>query len=186
MTEPDLLGCADEPIRIPGAVQPHGALLAADSTGTVVLHSANADDVLGRAVSQTALADLLDVAAVEPGLPLRTVVDGRAFEVAVHCVDGLLVSEWEPLDDAHTAGEVWHRRLPLVLQHLQDAPDLPALGAALAREVRGLTGFDRVIVYRFDPEWNGEVVAEERRGDLEPFLGLRYPASDIPAQARAL
>jgi light-regulated signal transduction histidine kinase (bacteriophytochrome) len=42
------------------------------------------------------------------------------------------------------------------------------------------------MVYRFDAEWNGEVVAEDRREDLEPFLGLHYPASDIPAQARAL
>ena len=56
----------------------------------------------------------------------------------------------------------------------------------LARDVRALTGFDRVMVYRFDRDWNGEVVAEDRRDDLEPFLGLRYPASDIPAQARAL
>ena len=50
--------------------------------------------------------------------------------------------------------------------------------------MRALTGFDRVMVYRFDAEWNGEVVAEDRRPDLEPFLGLHYPASDIPAQAR--
>jgi len=186
MTEPDLLGCADEPIRIPGAVQPHGALVAADDDGTVVLHSANADDVLGRPVSGTAIADLLDLTAVEPGLPLRTGLGDRTFEVAVHRTDGLLVTEWEPLEDAHAAGEVWHRRLPLVLQRLQEAPDLSALCTALAQEVRRLTGFDRVMVYRFDAEWNGEVVAEQRRGDLEPFLGLHYPASDIPAQARAL
>ncbi len=183
---PDSLGCADEPIRIPGAVQPHGALLAADDDGVVVLHSANAEALLGRSVTGAAVGDLLDLADVEPGLPLRTTLDGRTFEVAVHRTDGLLVTEWEPLDDAHAAGEVWHRRLPLVLQHLQEAPDLQALCDALAREVRRLTGFDRVMVYRFDPEWNGEVVAEQRRDDLEPFLGLRYPASDIPAQARAL
>ncbi len=73
-----------------------------------------------------------------------------------------------------------------MLQRLQEAPDLGALCDALAGEVRRLTGFDRVMVYRFDPSWNGEVVAEQRRDDLEPFLGLRYPASDIPAQARAL
>jgi hypothetical protein len=186
VTEPDVLGCADEPIRIPGAVQPHGALVAADDDPVVVLHSANADEVLGRSVAGAAVADLLDLAAVEPGLPLRTTLGDRAFEVAVHRTDGLLVTEWEPLEQAHAAGEVWHRRLPLVLQRLQEAPDLNALGAALAREVRWLTGFDRVMVYRFDPDWNGEVVAEERREDLEPFLGLRYPASDIPAQARAL
>ena len=56
----------------------------------------------------------------------------------------------------------------------------------LARDVRTVTGFDRVMVYRFDAEWNGEVIAEDRRDDLEPFFGLRFPASDIPAQARAL
>ncbi|MCI2238552.1 SpoIIE family protein phosphatase, partial [Paenibacillus sp. TRM 82003] len=53
-------------------------------------------------------------------------------------------------------------------------------------EVRTLTGFDRVMVYRFDAQWNGEVVAEDRRDDLNAFRGLHYPASDIPAQARRL
>jgi two-component system, chemotaxis family, sensor kinase Cph1 len=71
-----------------------------------------------------------------------------------------------------------------VLQRLSAAGTLEELTATLARDVRALTGFDRVMVYRFDPEWNGELVAEDRRADLEPFLGLRYPASDIPAQAR--
>ena len=55
-----------------------------------------------------------------------------------------------------------------------------------AEQVRLLTGFDRVMVYRFDPDWNGEVIAECKREDLEAFLGLHYPASDIPQQAREL
>ena len=80
----------------------------------------------------------------------------------------------------------WHRRLPAVLQRLSETATLEELTATLARDVRTLTGFDRVMVYRFDAEWNGEVVAEDRRPDLEPFLGLHYPASDIPAQAREL
>src|SRR5690606_38226403 len=56
----------------------------------------------------------------------------------------------------------------------------------LAVEVRELTAFDRVMVYRFDEEWNGEVIAEQKRDDLNSFLGLHYPAGDIPAQARRL
>ena len=56
----------------------------------------------------------------------------------------------------------------------------------MAREARNLTDYDRVMVYRFDPEWNGEVIAEEKHEGLEPYLGLHYPSSDIPAQARAL
>ena len=55
-----------------------------------------------------------------------------------------------------------------------------------AARLRSGLGYDRVMIYRFDEEWNGEVIAEARRPDLEPYLGLRYPASDIPAQARAL
>jgi serine phosphatase RsbU (regulator of sigma subunit) len=55
-----------------------------------------------------------------------------------------------------------------------------------ARAVRDLTGFDRVMVYRYDEDYNGEVVAESKRADLNSFLGLHYPSTDIPAQARAL
>ena len=61
-----------------------------------------------------------------------------------------------------------------------------AILESLVTDVRALTGFDRVMIYRFDPQWNGEVIAEDRRDDLEPVLGLHYPAADIPAQARAL
>ena len=187
MTEPDLYGCADEPIRIPGAVQPHGALLASAGPDlAVVIAAADAGELLGRDVTGVRLDALVDPGALETGLALRTELDGRAFDVQAHTVDGLLVTEWEPVDAAHEAGRTWHRRLPLVLQRLQAADDLDALCETLAAEVRELTGFDRVMVYRFDPDWNGEVVAERRRADLEPFLGLRYPASDIPAQARAL
>ena len=55
-----------------------------------------------------------------------------------------------------------------------------------ARRIREIAGFDRVMIYRFDADWNGAVIAEDRRDDLEPFLGLHYPASDIPRQAREL
>ncbi len=72
------------------------------------------------------------------------------------------------------------------VRRLQSAVDKQDLCNIAAREVRDLTGFDRVMIYRFDADWNGEVVAEARRDDLEPFLGLHYPAADIPAQARRL
>ena len=195
MSEHDLLGCADEPIRIPGAVQPHGALLACSGADPeVVVASANAAALLGRPVAGARLADLLgagraalltdgDLAALNP---VRVRLGARSFDVVTHRVDGLLVTEWEPTDDAHDAGTAWHRRLPSTLSRLQSASDLGALCDVLAAQVRELTGFDRVMVYRFDADWNGEVVAEQRRDDLEPFLGLRFPASDIPAQARAL
>lgn len=193
--EPDLRGCADEPIRIPGAIQPHGVLLGVSEPDLVVqVASANASLLLGRDAAGVRLDELL-----EPGVaqllhtgdltvlnPHRSRVDGVEVDLVAHRVDGLLVVEVEPLETAREAEPVWHRRLPLTLQRMQAAPSLEALSDVLATEVRSLTGFDRVMVYRFDRQWNGEVIAEDRRKDLEPFLGLRYPASDIPPQARAL
>ena len=72
------------------------------------------------------------------------------------------------------------------MTHLAATTTVAGLAQALAAQIRNLTGHDRVMVYRFDQDWNGEVIAEDRREDLEPFLGLHYPASDIPAQARRL
>src|SRR3712207_5580842 len=194
--EDALQRCADEPIAVPGAIQPHGALLAVTEPDlTVVVASANAAAVLG--TTPASLADVLgppDLDRLRAGLagdlaevdPLRVTVGGAEGDLVAHRADGLLVTEWEPLAGAEQADPVWHARLALVLQRLSAGGTLEELTASLARDVRALTGFDRVMVYRFDPEWNGEVVAEDRCEDLEPFLGLRYPAGDIPAQARAL
>lgn len=190
-----LARCADEPIAVPGAIQPHGVLLAVTEPDlAVVVGSENAPELFGRAA--TSLPDLLgaaDLARLRAGLaddlaevnPLRVHVGEAEVDLVLHRADGLLVTEWEPVPPIER-GAAWHRRLPAVLQRLADAATLEELGDVLVRDVRGLTGFDRVMVYRFDAEWNGEVIAEDRRADLEPFLGLRYPASDIPAQARAL
>jgi light-regulated signal transduction histidine kinase (bacteriophytochrome) len=196
-TVPDeaLLRCADEPIAIPGAVQPHGVLLAVTEPDlAVVMASANAAALFGRPVDALdQVLDDADLARLRAGLsgdaaefdPLRVRLAGREVDLVLHRADGVLVTEWEPVDGAEQAA-AWHHRLPRVLQRLAAAATLDDLTAVLAGDVRGLTGFDRVMVYRFDAGWNGEVVAEDVRQDLEPFLGLRYPASDIPAQARAL
>ena len=196
-TDDALRRCADEPIAVPGAIQPHGALLAVTEPDlTVVVASANDVDLFGYQVTGLPLPDLLDDddadrlhRAIASDLsevnPVRMDVGGDV-DVVLHRTDGLLIAEFEPVAGAEDAGTAWHRRLPIVLQRLAATATLDELTAVLARDVRTVTGYDRVMVYRFDAEWNGEVIAEDRRADLEPFLGLRYPASDIPAQARAL
>jgi two-component system, chemotaxis family, sensor kinase Cph1 len=198
VSEEALLRCADEPIAIPGAVQPHGVLLVVTEPDlAVVIASANAPDLFGRPVAGVPLDDLLgsdDAARLRAGLdgdlaevnPLRVQLSGADVDLVLHRADGVLITEWEPVRGAEQAGAAWHRRLPTVLQRLSATATLDELTDVLARDVRTLTGFDRVLVYRFDAEWNGEVIAEARRDDLEPFFGLRFPASDIPAQARAL
>lgn len=189
--------CADEPIRVPGAIQPHGVLLAFSlTTRRVVTASANAPELFGREVlglhadelfEPTVLAGLpweASAAVVTPSL--RTTFRGADVDLIVHKLDQLLIAEWEPLADAQAAGLFWHAGLPQVLHRLTAARTVLELAASLVVDVRELTGFDRVMLYRFDASWNGEVIAEDLRDGLKSYLGLHFPAADIPAQARAL
>jgi len=205
MSEVTLDNCAREPIHIPGAIQPHGVLLACRGPAlTIAQVSANVGDlvvparlapeaVLGQplaAVLEPASAALVADAASRPSLretnPLTLLTrDGQRHTAVLHRSGDLLVVEMER-SDSEVLSAGFDPRLRASVMRLQGAREPRRLSAIAAEEVRALTGFDRVMVYRFDPEWNGEVVAEARRDDLEPFLGLHYPASDIPAQARRL
>lgn len=201
MPEVTLDDCDREPIHIPGAVQPHGVLLACrnDEALTLAHVSANVASTLGREPSEVLGGSVLELfhPSAHPflrSLPERANLrevnprrlelrDGKAMQAVVHRSAGLLVIELEPHELHH---EGFDPRLRSAIMQLQAARDVATLTQRAATAVRELTGFDRVMVYRFDPDWNGQVVAEARRDDLEPFLGLHYPASDIPEQARRL
>jgi diguanylate cyclase (GGDEF)-like protein len=119
-------------------------------------------------------------------LALR-LADGSAYEATWHRVDGHLVVELEPAAaPALVATSTLFEDVRHAMDALQAAEGVQGLCDAAATELKCLTGYDRVMVYRFDPDEHGEVVAEEREPELEPFLGLHYPASDIPRQARKL
>jgi two-component system, chemotaxis family, sensor kinase Cph1 len=200
--------CAREPIRIPGTVQPHGVYLAlTEPELTVAVASANAGSVLGSAGTAILGAGLSDVlgedaaravgsaAASDPdevnplAVEVPTTRGGTTrFDAILHRSGGLLVVDLEPVVAAGVDGlrEATFQSLRGPVRRMRAADSAQALADAVAREIRALTGFDRVMVYRFDPDWNGEVIAEDRRADMEPYLGLRYPASDIPPQAREL
>ena len=212
----DIDNCAREPIHIPGAVQPRGFMLSArDSDGVVLQCSTNVtellergpDQVVGHGVDEVlgagSLRTVLDQLASAPDSRVRNpgfinvpVGDSSVpMDVVVHRppgadgnpVEGVVVIELEPADGARplTFGTTYEVVRDAIAD-LNRSSTLDELYDSAARHVRRMTGFDRVMVYRFDAEYNGEVVAEARRGDLEPFLGLHYPASDIPPQARAL
>jgi light-regulated signal transduction histidine kinase (bacteriophytochrome)/DNA-binding response OmpR family regulator len=120
---------------------------------------------------------------------LRVPVGGS--EIEMHCVPhrqgGVLIVELEPLRGAHSLEPLnldAHIRIPLT--HMELASDILELSRLAAKEIWKLTGFDRVMVYRFDQGWNGEVIAETGGPSPVSYLGLRFPATDIPAQARQL
>lgn len=194
----DLDACAREPIHIPGAIQPYGALLVIERAGLrVVQASANAAAMLGApleagaslAAVLPALAEALSgEAGFEAGADQQRIeAAGRQWQMTVHRSDSRLVVEFEatPAAENETMDRLFPR-LRRFTEMLTDDGDLGRLTAHLARHIRALTGHDRVLVYRFDAEWNGEVVAEDGNGRLPSYLGLRFPAGDIPPQARRL
>jgi two-component system, chemotaxis family, sensor kinase Cph1 len=195
--------CLREPIRTPGAVQPHGVLLAARlADRTVVQVSENAGARLGRpleTVLGASLDELLGAPLVDRLLeraqadggnarPVHEIIGGRPHDVFAHRnADALLVVELEAAEDAGAPDfEAFQTQITGALAAVQDATTVVDLLSTAAQVVRGLTGFDRVWVYRFEPDEHGVIVAEERSEELPAFLGLHYPATDIPPQARAL
>lgn len=203
----DFSACESEPIHIPGAIQPFGVLLAFDAISLKLRQaSANCRNLFG-SISHgnvpfgATATELLGVAA-EAALRHALAKDGlieqrpipvsflgteaRLWHAVAHCLGSMVFVELESADELTAASLDMLAAIRLSVARFSAAASIPEFCATAAEKVRWLTGYDRVMVYRFDAENNGEVVAEERREDLAPFLGLHYPASDIPAQARAL
>ena len=203
----DVTNCEREPIHVPGSVQPHGVLLTARGVNQPVLQvSDNCADIFGVPPEQVIGAPLLDLfhpsstrvleRAMADPQAARTIspwsvmvpdATGRpaVYDLLAHSWKGTWILELEPATKSPLT-ENTLTGVRAAANRLSQAPSVAELLDRAARIFRRLTGFDRVMVYRFDAEWNGQVVAEDRRNDLDPFLGLHYPASDIPPQARAL
>ncbi len=202
---PDLSACDREPIRTPGAIQPHGVLLALREPDLAVLAaSANLDAACGTpaaaALGQPLAAILAPdsighvaaalgraEAAVANPFPLRFLSTTQCWQATLHRYGGLAILEAEaPAAGPDRLPEGLFGTLSGAIARLQAAPDPRTLWSAAVREVRSISGFDRVKLYRFHPDWSGEVVAEDRAEHMPGYLGLNFPASDIPAQAREL
>ena len=206
----DLSACAREPIHIPGAIQPHGVLLfVTGDEHTVVQLSENTaahfrispDDLLDRPLRdalttfdlgplQHALAQA-DPAAESPVRVVSQRDGARAsFDVLIHRVaadTGGLLLEFEPVPEQDSVEAArFLRDVQTAITEVQATRTEAELFAVCAKVIARLSGFERVMVYRFDEAWNGKVVGEELTADVDSYFGLHFPASDIPAQARAL
>jgi len=202
----DLDLCAAEPIHIPGAIQPHGVLLVLQGPALRVIQAtpncldwldkpldalleqplrkalgAPLDQALRKALAREQAGHAQPVAFGWRGTPLT-----HAFTAYAHWVEGLVVLELEPVLPGSAARRVNLGQVLNNFARVRALNELPLKLQQAAEQIRALTAYDRVMIYRFDTDWHGEVVAEARRADLEPYLGLHYPASDIPAQARRL
>lgn len=199
---PTLENCANEPIHIPGLIQPHGALLVLTETLNIAGWSANCQSLLGLepqinasihslaldAEIYTAVNDILN--SIDKGEASPIVVETRLqnalFDVVIHAHLHRIIVEFEhrdlPSDEVASFALKAHR----AIDRFKRQKSINALLQIAVEEVQKLTGFDRVMAYIFRHDDSGDVVAEQRRPDLDAYIGRRYPASDIPAQARRL
>jgi light-regulated signal transduction histidine kinase (bacteriophytochrome) len=195
----DLSNCEREQIHLAGSIQPHGALLLFDEPGYVIRQaSENAAGFLGASSEllgwpldrlrgdlierlRPHLAEPLDTLPVaircRVGKPLRD-VDALVHRPA----SGGLVVEFENAGELVDVSD----QIEDALQKILASSSRAALCDETARIFKRLTGYDRVMVYQFDEDGHGEVLSEEREPQFEPYLGNRYPATDIPQIARRL
>lgn len=191
--------CASEPIRVPGAIQPHGALIVVDMAARkIVQTSANAQAILGVQIAAgdsfghgptAALScEVERWAAAGEGVFLRTMeIAGRSLQVSAYRGAQGVVIEFEapPRSDEETL-EAVYPHLRRIVEDIGREVDVMGIAALAVREMRRLTGFNRIMLYTFESDGVGTVIAEDGDGALPSYLGIRFPGSDIPAQARAL
>jgi light-regulated signal transduction histidine kinase (bacteriophytochrome) len=207
----DLDSCAREPVHIIGHIQSHGMLFALSETDLIVRQvSVNVDVLLGEtpdyflgssleaalgAQQYNVFQTRLRADDLVPEKALRVVVGNRGLEMncVAHRYDGVLIVEFELAEGEHAfPPSELAANMRVLLARMERASDTADYCRVAASEMHRLAGFDRVMVYRFDADWNGEIIAEAgtvaEPGEPAPisYLGMSFPASDIPAQARQL
>jgi len=207
LAEVDLTDCDREPIHISGQIQPHGVLLVVREPQLEILQvSENTQDLLGFD-AKSAIGQNLSLFFAEVQLeklkacllnenlktvnPIKLSVEKSGkfleFDCILHRWEGVLILELELAKSTENISvfSFYHSVRSTVTQ-IQNAKNLNDLCQMTVAEIRKVTGFDRVMIYQFNEEGNGAVVAEDKAENLSPFLGLNYPSSDIPKQARKL
>ncbi|MDY0780141.1 ATP-binding protein [Tenacibaculum sp. IB213877] len=197
----NLENCEDEPIHIPGLIQPHGFLISVDSKLSVInVCSKNTKDYLNLTYQQI-LGKKIDTFFNEEFLSkyytfkkdtsgsfkiFNFSFNERLFSISFHHSNNSVIIEGEPTENQFDKDNQLYNSSKQLLSYIEDTSTLKELCNSVALAIKNITNYDRVMVYRFDAEYNGEIIAESREEHLEPFLGLHYPHTDIPAQAREL
>ena len=204
--EADLTNCDREPIHMPGSIQPHGALLVVDrqdlsieqtAGDTKLLLGIDPDRLIGLGLSTLLDRDALAFVVAQLDVPLMRVApvvrlsvvsrSGAITQDLTLSAEGRTVLvEFEPARRAPSSMGDPIAHLKVLLSSLAETASVADCCAATAVALRAATGFDRAMVYRFQPDETGVVIAEDIKPGLEPYLGLHYPASDIPKQAREM
>lgn len=205
----NLTNCDREPIHIPGSIQPHGILFVLSepdlrieqvSDTTTAILGITPQEMLGQPLEtwmspatmakiKPALAMTGDFEQLNPlKVELQASENVLTFNGIVHrSPQDKIILELEPRTFSNENHFFQFYQLTKgILGQMQRATNLSELCSLIVKEVRKLTGFDRVMIYKFAPDGSGEVIAEEKPAEIESYLGLHYPDTDIPKQAKHL
>ncbi len=205
----DLSNCDRERIHIPGAIQPHGVMLVLRPTDRTILQASENTHALSGVSSQDLVSrDLGALLGPDHAARVATSIDRRrdrlehgpvhllglppgsgrnAFDVLAHPAGEVLVLELERIDQPATVAPLdLHADIMTCLARLKATTGLQPFLDLAVTQIRTLSGFDRVMAYRFADDGSGDVVAEAAREGLATYKGLDFPASDVPAPARRL
>lgn len=199
--------CGSIPIQLINLVQPHGFVMVLDKSFTIVQVSENVKQHLHSEARQLVHHKFTALLSTEQQGTFRQKLAGRKRHHRIPHVLKLKVNgqshrfastiliypehyllEMEPLEEA--SNDITFIRayqdIRAITTAMQEADDIRSMSGIAAKEIKAFSGFDRVMIYRFDSAWNGTVIAEAQQADMEPYLGLTFPASDVPRQAREL
>lgn len=197
----NLTNCDQEPIHIPGSIQPHGFMFGLTEDFVVDFCSGNTMSFIEIPYNQILKKSLVELIGEKEfqqfkiysesltgaeGAPLTITINEKKFTCSIHHSKGILIAEFELAGENPPAVHSVYSQTIRFVQYMEETATLQQLCDKVASEIKLLTGYDRVMVYRFDKDYNGEVIAEALEDGLEPFLGLHYPHTDIPVQAREL
>ncbi|RYF84571.1 MAG: GAF domain-containing protein, partial [Chitinophagaceae bacterium] len=203
----DLTNCDKEPIHILGKVQTYGFLVAVDQSSFIVQYAsdnlADFTDVSYEHILGKPLLDFLrqiDTGDKSDAIhsvirlggdngystfnPLRLNINNKSYNLIIHVSGEYIVLEFE--QEISDIEQQLQSLIGSSLSRILEGGTLSDTLNLAAQQIKELIGYDRVMIYKFWEDGHGEVVAEQRKADLEPFMGLHYPASDIPKQAREL
>jgi two-component system, chemotaxis family, sensor kinase Cph1 len=197
-----ITNCESEPIHIPGSIQPHGFLLGiTESDHAIIYCSQNCEKYLHHTVAEILGKSLTYFFSEEEianfklyyqsddrhlARPFVFSVQDKSYNTSAHLSGSCIVMEFEPFVDDTLESPNLYIQTKRFVYHTERADNLITLCQDIANETKLVTGYDRVMIYRFDKDNNGEIIAESKNDDLESWLGLHYPHTDIPVQAREL
>ncbi|WP_035334244.1 ATP-binding protein [Dokdonia sp. PRO95] len=193
----DLTNCDKEPIHLIGRIQSHAMLFVIDNPSFEISHiSENVISTLSRKREDFFSKRLKDVLG-ENGTLIETYIksgDNNSLEVTIndnryvvvtHHNNQLVYVELEPIEQQESA-QFMQRQLSEIISDLSEAVSVSAMCDKTAQLIKQFAGYDRVMIYKFDENWNGKIVSEAREEQLDSWIGMHYPATDIPQQARKL